>query len=716
MKKNPQTMRTTRAARLVIAIILAGLGCETKAADDIFDLPIESLMQMSVSIASPFTESVMESASSVSVIQSADWELRGARSLEDVLEMAPSVVAYSSLGGASMFAIRGYANDISTRGTAMLLDGVPLNNYSYATAAYSLPFMALPQLQRLEMIRGPGSTLYGSDAFHGVMSLSTWEPAQQQRNVKLSAGVPRQLQSAANWAAKSSAFSANGGVAWTDYGDRDTTYRYIDPVTGAPGYGTWDNNETSASGYLHLEHGTLDGGRWRVGFYADRYRSSDFPNVGTQFTRPLLAVNPVSADYLRDHDQMGQESDFLLAQTRYERRLGETLSLDVHAFGWQSDQQWILDITGYPDAAEVVSLGFPGGCQEAVPAPGWPLHCPHWQYQGTRESRAGLHLLLRDDRAAGTSWAVGGGTDLYTIAEAFVQRIGVDGSTYVDVASPFEGEDRHIEHLLVQGRTKSGAWTTFYGLRWDDYSDIGAAFSPRAALVFRRPGRDWAAKLQYGRAFRAPSAVEQYGSGDGTQQLPSPALDLETLDTVELVWQMQGESSDSEIVAFGSRWQDGIVLAPVGGGVNQYQNSGRNSAHGIEFTHRRAFGAWRVEGNLSWASSENDRTGIDYVGYPAYLASLGLSRQLGAGMEIGVAGRAMIDMAMGDALGADIPPDAPDYYRVDLHGAWRRGELRCALDVRNLFNRDNIVPSMLNARSGSPDPETDIVLSVALGY
>ncbi len=705
----------TCAIKLGSLALLIGLIPCVQAADDVFDVPIESLMQMRVSVASPFSESVMESASSVSVMRPQDWERRGARSVEDVLETSPSVVAYSSLGGASMFAIRGYGNDSSSRGTALLLDGVPLNNYSYATATFGLPYVALPQLQRVEMIRGPGSTLYGSDAFHGVVSLSTWEPALAQRNAKLLAGVPRQMQGVANGSAATSALSASAGVAWTDSGDRENTYRYIDPITGLPGTGEWNNNETDASGYLHLEHGGVDDGRWRFGFYADRYRASEFPNISPQFFRPLLALNPVSSDYSRDRDQMGQASDFVMAQLRYERKLGETSTLDVHAFGWQSELQWNFNASRYPDNTEVMSLGF-GGCQPTAALPRWPLYCPHWQDQGTTESRVGIRMHLHDDRETGTAWAIGAGSDWFKIDEAFVHRVGVNGTTYVNAVSPFEGSDRRIDHVLAQGRTQAGSWTAVYGLRWDDYSDIGDAYSPRAALIFHQPDRHWATKMQYGRAFRAPSAAEQYGAGGGTQQIPSPGLDPETLDTLELVWQFQRGSRETELVLFASLWENGIALVPLGGGINQYQNNGRNQAHGIEFIHRQSFGAWRAEGSASWSASENRKTGIDYVGYPSYLVSFAVNRALPAGWELGVAGRAMMEMALGDAVGTYVPPDAPNYYRVDLHGGWQQGKLRGALDVRNVLDRDNVVPAMFNARSGMSDFGADVVLSVTMDY
>lgn len=711
------TRRRAPARAGILAAVAALLADgSAQAGGDLFEMPIESLMRMSVSVASPFDEAIRDSASSVAVLRPADWELRGARSLEDALEQVPSVVPYTSLGGASMFAIRGYANDISTRGTAMLLDGVPLNNFSYGSAAYSLPFVALPLLQRVEVIRGAGSTLYGSDAFHGVVALSTWQASAQQRAARVSLGHPRQAQATLTGADQWSGWHVAGGLAVTDNGDRDVVYTYVDPLSGLPGSGEWDNDEQDGAVFVNAEHGELDSGRLRLGFYADRYDSDRFPSVGTQFYQTMLAILPASADYLRDRDLMGQRSDFRMAQARYERRVAEATEINVHLFGWESDQLWRVDASAYPSNDELLDAGL-GGCRPQTPGSSWPLLCPHLQYQGTREYRSGLHLLLRHDGDDHTDWAIGGGRDWFGVEAAPVQRIGIDGITYYDAAAPFAGDERSIDHVLLQGRTTRGSLAAVYGVRWDEYSDVGDATSPRAALIWRGPGSPWTAKLQYAHAFRAPSATERYGTGPGTQQAGNFALQPETIDTLELAWQYGAASHDTELVLFGSRWQDGIVLTQVSPTISQYQNTGRNSAHGVELTHRRLLGNWRLDATGSWVVSENDRIDTRYVGFPQYLLDVGVSRQFGNGWEIGLRERIMLDMAEGDTittsspLSVYIPPAAPDYYRTDLHTGWRSGKLRLALDVRNLFGRDNVMPSMLNARGGLPEPDADVVLS-----
>ena len=71
----------------------------------LFDLSLESLMELQVSVASPFESNIATTAASVSVLRPADWERRGARSVDEALEQIPSVAVYASLNSARMVAV-----------------------------------------------------------------------------------------------------------------------------------------------------------------------------------------------------------------------------------------------------------------------------------------------------------------------------------------------------------------------------------------------------------------------------------------------------------------------------------------------------------------------------------------------------------------------------------------------------------------------------------
>jgi iron complex outermembrane receptor protein len=145
-------------------------------------MPLEELfgLRVKVEAASLFRESDLKVGSAVAAIPEESWRSRGAQLTTDAISHLPGVIALPTFGGARGIAIRGYATELSVRGTATRIDGVPMNTFGGGTAQYTLPNFNLGTLDRIEMIRGPGSALYGSDAFHGVLSMKTF---QSPRNV-----------------------------------------------------------------------------------------------------------------------------------------------------------------------------------------------------------------------------------------------------------------------------------------------------------------------------------------------------------------------------------------------------------------------------------------------------------------------------------------------------------------------------------------------------
>ncbi|MFT4852777.1 MAG: outer membrane receptor protein involved in Fe transport [Cyclobacteriaceae bacterium] len=123
------------------------------------------LLQIKVTSTSFFEHDQLLAGSSVSVIERADRVRTG----------APSVMLMPSLDGRRVVAIRGYAQLASSRGIATLADGIPMNEPLLGAGQHTAQNINLGVLDRIEVIRGPGSALYGSDAFHGVISMSTFE-------------------------------------------------------------------------------------------------------------------------------------------------------------------------------------------------------------------------------------------------------------------------------------------------------------------------------------------------------------------------------------------------------------------------------------------------------------------------------------------------------------------------------------------------------------
>jgi vitamin B12 transporter len=114
----------------------------------------------------PVSAEVVSSA--ITVLRGADLEVQGIRTVAEALETVPGahVAESGSFGGQTSLFVRGGESDY----TKILVDGVPLNQ---AGGAIDLAHLTTDNVDRIEIVRGPVSVLYGSDAVTGVVQIFT---------------------------------------------------------------------------------------------------------------------------------------------------------------------------------------------------------------------------------------------------------------------------------------------------------------------------------------------------------------------------------------------------------------------------------------------------------------------------------------------------------------------------------------------------------------
>ena len=178
MKRGPAPL-SLQPRRAAIALLWCAAVPVVSAQVDIAQLPLEQLMQMEVRTASRYAQTALEAPAAVSVVTAEDIRLFGYRTLAEVLaSMRGLYVSYDR--SYHYLGMRGFATpgDYNTR-VLLLVNGVRFNDNVYDQATIGTDFpLDLDLVDRVEFVPGPGSAVYGANAFFGVVNVITRTGAQ----------------------------------------------------------------------------------------------------------------------------------------------------------------------------------------------------------------------------------------------------------------------------------------------------------------------------------------------------------------------------------------------------------------------------------------------------------------------------------------------------------------------------------------------------------
>ena len=600
---------------------------------------------MNVTVVSLFDESLIEASSSVKVVNETAWLANGARRTNEVMTYQPSTISHPFLGGSNAFSIRGYSNSLSARGVATLLDGVPLNTYSFGTAQYFLANFDLGALNRAELIRGPGSAIYGSDAFHGVFSLTAFSSDKNSVETELGAGSPGYARGHARFSRQLGESShISGAAASTHEGDSDIVFTTADPNV----QGVREDAYTSKTTYLKAEHKLNDqwGADW--GVYYNSWDGEKFPSFGEST--------------LGEDDISRGEQEFFMLKANLRHAFSQVRSIELKSFIWNTDQRFDYEFTPVP-------------------------------FQQQEDRRYGLSVIIKDEGNGKTDrWLIGAGIDRTKIISTSV-------STGVQA---FDGQERKISNVFADYRRVllGGDLLLGLGARLDDYSEFGSHFTPRMSLIYLL-GENESIKLLYGNAFRAPVGSEVTSSGviQGNMDLKP-----ETIDTYELIWMKQTSAYSLSTTAFYSEWTDGIVIiddvtlpAPF---TKRYVNQGKLKSKGIELESTLLMNQWKIDSAYSFVESEDVQKQEDFIAFPKHTLQFGAGTGITNKLDFRFYNTAYFDVYANPAQTAN---KLGTIWQTNMHlnYLWYKN-VELSVDIRDILNRKDPVPSLWGNDEGLP--------------
>ena len=179
-----------RVAALLLSLAWQANG--QKAARDLTEASLEDLMNIEVTTVSKKEQKLSQTPAAVFVITQEDIRRSGMTSLPDVLRMVPGLQVGQIQGGAWAVSARGF-NDQYSNKLLVLVDGRSVYSPTDSGVFWDEQDTLLEDIERIEVIRGPGATLWGANAVNGVINIIT-KTAQNSRGALAIAGAGDQGQ------------------------------------------------------------------------------------------------------------------------------------------------------------------------------------------------------------------------------------------------------------------------------------------------------------------------------------------------------------------------------------------------------------------------------------------------------------------------------------------------------------------------------------------
>jgi iron complex outermembrane receptor protein len=574
----------TAVKRAVLALLIAGaagwgLTGGPAQAQDSPAVASEEMMLFqeipSVYGASKYEQKVTEAPSSVSIITADDIRKFGYRTLADVLRSVRSFHItfdrnYSYVG------VRGFSRpgDYNSR-VLLLIDGHRANDNIYDGALVGTEgVLDVDLIDRIEVIRGPGSSLYGSNAFFAVVNVIT----KRGRDYK---GVEASGEAAS--------FDTRKGRL--SYGDRYgsgwealVSASAFDSKGQSFFYPEFDAPATNNGVTQHT-----DNDKYGNAFAKVSYRDFTFTGVASSRTK-RIPTGSFGADFNDPRNQTEDRRSY--GDLLYERRVAPRTDFSARVF---------YDYYSY-----------------------WG----DYVYSGVMNRDQGFGLWWGGELRVVTSVNVH-----RVIAGAEYQdNVRQDQRNYDEAPIPAYLDDRRSSQrsaLYAQDEIAlSRAVTLNAGARYDHYDTFGGTVNPRLAFIYA-PVEKSSFKLLYGSAFRAPNVYElYYASPTSTPPMVgNPNLNPEKIATYELVCeQYVGDHFRGTAAAYYYLIRDLINETIDAAGNAVFENIARVRTRGFELELENKW-ANGLDGRASYTfqQSEDATTGEVLTNSPRHLAKLNIA-------------------------------------------------------------------------------------------
>ncbi len=513
----------------------------------------------------------------VTIIDAQTYRDAGIQTIAEALDMLPGIQMQLSSMGYTTAAVRGLkmTNGYLSDKMKILIDGVSINNEVTGSSSFYMDF-PMQMVERIEVLRGPNSTIYGAGAFYGTVNIITKLGNNKKEN-QLFAGVG------------SYQYRTTGVNINTSFGD----WKLF-----ADGYYKSNNKALDIKDSQQDTQEAMND--FSVGFKATngglefltRLKQSSYGN----FYSFEGEMDPIPGK------EQGHDSSYFFSQLSYETAFDDYKLETKASFSHRES-----DIR-----ANVYSLAHENDA-DRFPRVGITAQEGLYTHEQTAEENLEAEAILTLPKIKSNDILLGAGVrqvnivkdEFFSSSEDLIARnraailahAGYNNFRYRASKEPAywanptttllpQNMDRTIGYGYVQDLISiTDDVDLILGLRADDYSDYNMQISKRAGLVYRASDTT-ILKLLYGSAFRVPTLIEAYQNGHINTRAGDSNIKPEETDTYEMVGIYTPNFNHKfSLDLFYSKLKNTIDIEEFGDTIPGYQNMKQRYSKGIEFEY-----------------------------------------------------------------------------------------------------------------------------------
>lgn len=528
--------------------------------DKIFSMTLEELRQVPITGSTLTEESLLSVPSAVTVYSHQEIQRLGLDYLDELVNLVPGFQSYRSAQSPLQNPISSRGRLISLEASELLvmIDGQRVDGPRSNGITVPLPKISLDYIERVEFIRGPGSAIYGSNAMMGIINIIS---RQNVNSLQLAAGSFNRKKLNLLFSHES------GGVQFDGFiqSQQDDGEDYLLDDTFSSNQVKTDDPRKVDDAILKVNYQNTYLNIQQHQFESENFYELDGISNGFNERNGSISSIALKRDFIWNEVNSWLQVDYRETDIKLAGQLTPVGGLASISDPSSNDALFVIaNFERYTETHVQWHNSF------SLSA--WPASNIQFGFE--------YRYVYAPGTVAENNFSLG---DLATGNFPIDYYDDLLATTVIQ-----EKSSRNIsgQYFQLQHEFTKDTQLTF-GLRHDDFNDLGSQLTPRLGLV-HSVNDQHQIKLLYGEAYRVPSESELFLKNNPVL-LGNPDLKAESVQTVDLIWMGHWFNRAVTLGYFENHFTDAIIETPSELGIPRFENVNQEPSKGIELEYSEQF-------------------------------------------------------------------------------------------------------------------------------